>query len=107
MFGKTQQTTTALKDAEKLYVQSIMRIRQEMQDPSDEAIDYLLLSIMLMGFYEVLFDLRVTQHVLTKLRMSCIQTTKLTENFDPTCRPRRPAHGSSRQFVTTRARWEY
>ena len=54
MYGRARQVDVALTDAEKLYASSIVQVRKEMANPSTQQdIDHLLFTIMLMGFYEV------------------------------------------------------
>lgn len=44
---------SAIKDAEILYASSIVTIQKDMMSARTGNIDHLLLTVMLMGFYEV------------------------------------------------------
>lgn len=54
IFGKARKLDQATKDAHELYAQSIVLMRQEMEKPANEDLDRLLITIMLMGLFEVL-----------------------------------------------------
>ncbi len=55
LFGRAKQVPRALRDAERLYAMAIAKMNKEVQSPSTEAPDQLLIATMLMGSYEVCF----------------------------------------------------
>lgn len=57
-FARTRGIDNALGDADRLYQRSIMKTHEEVQNPSSDGLDQLLIATMLMGHFEVsqLFD---------------------------------------------------
>jgi hypothetical protein len=53
VFGRARWVNKAIEDADRSHAQSIVRTQEEMKEFSNESIDQLLVSIMLMGTYEV------------------------------------------------------
>lgn len=53
-FGRAKKLNSATKEAHELYAHGIVTMRQEMRRCASEDIDRLLISIMLMGLFEVL-----------------------------------------------------
>lgn len=52
-FGRARCIDTAIDDAERLYANSIIQTQKDMLVPSAGNIEHLVLTVMLMGFYEV------------------------------------------------------
>lgn len=53
VFGRARQVSKAIEDADKIHAQGIVRTHKELKELSDESIDQLLITIMLMSSYEV------------------------------------------------------
>jgi len=52
-FGRARQTDKAIEDAVRLYTRTIAKTNDEIRSPPDDGLDQLIMSIMLLGFYEV------------------------------------------------------
>jgi hypothetical protein len=53
VFGRAKRLSPALEDAEKHYAKSVVKTRSQIKEVSNETIDQLLITIMLMANYEV------------------------------------------------------
>lgn len=103
-FGRTRRVSKALWDADRLYASSVMKMHQEIREPSSDGVDQLIIATMLMGHVEVRTQFSILDFNLTASRILC---TALIDETRPICRLLRKlttsAHDSGKMCAITSA----